>query len=87
MNKQLYENVSRALRLRCKIEDERFCNLMDIDNELPMSIEFFDTNQGFWVWTCQAVVGDMTDDGPDPIDLLEKNNTGLVWCYHAFKGI
>jgi hypothetical protein len=85
MGKHIYENVARTLGLPCKVENDSFCNLIDIDNELSMSIEFFNTNQRFWIWTCQSVVGDITDEGPDPIDLLEKNNKGLVWCYHALK--
>lgn len=85
MNKQLYENVARSLSVRCKVEDDRFCDLIDIDNELPMSIEFFNTNQGLWIWGCQAIVTYLTEQGPDPINLLETNNKGLVWCYHAIK--
>jgi hypothetical protein len=85
MNEVIYKNVARTLGLWCKVEDDRFCNAVDVENELPMSIEFFDNNHGVWIWTCQAVVGDLKEEGPDPSDLLMLNNNGLVWCYHALK--
>ena len=85
MNEALYKNVARSLGLWCRVENDRFCSTVDVENELPMTIEFFDTNQGVWIWTCQAVVGDLKEEGPDSLDLLILNNDGLVWCYHAIK--
>jgi hypothetical protein len=83
MNKQLYNDIARALGLRCQVESDDFSTLLDIDNQLAMSIEFSESADGVWIWSCQAVVRDLIGRGPDPTRLLMLNDDGLLWCYHA----
>jgi hypothetical protein len=84
MRDQIYANVARALDLPFKAENEALCRLSDLKKELPMSIELTESDD-MWIWTCKAIVGELTDDGPDLLKLLMLNSTGLEWCYHALE--
>ena len=84
MNKTFLESVARNLGMRCQIESDRYCSLLDIEDGLVMTIEFYDMG-GMWIWTSQTVVGDLKEDVPDALDLLKRNNDELVWCYYVVK--
>jgi hypothetical protein len=79
---QLYQGVAKSVGAQCRLEDENYCSLVDVDSDIVMSIEFAE-GPGLWIWTCQTVVCDLSSDGPDPIALLNLNDSGLLWCYHA----
>ena len=84
MNEKIYQNLAQSLGLWCKTDSNKWCDLVDVENDLSMSIEFIDSNDGLWVWTCQAVVGDIPEENaPNPWQLLVLNNGALLWCYHA----
>jgi hypothetical protein len=83
MNREIVQNVARAISMRCKFQDDSWCDLLDIKNGLSISIEFADSGDGLWIWSCQAVARDLMKDGPNPLRLLTLNDDGLLWCYHA----
>lgn len=80
----LFKEIAESLDLWCKVEDERYCSLVDVDEEIYLSIECFDGGP-YEIWTCQAVVCDLHEQQLSPADLLMKNDSGLVWCYYALK--
>jgi hypothetical protein len=84
MIEQIYENIARALDLPYKIENRLLFRLSDLKKELPMSIALMESND-MWIWTCKAVVGEVTDERPDLLKLLRLNSNGLKWCYHAVE--
>ena len=83
MNREIVQNVARSIGMRCTFQDDTWCDLMDMENGLSLSIEFANCSDGLWVWTCQAVARDLTKDGPNPLRLLVLNDDGLLWCYHT----
>ena len=85
MSKPIFDSLARNLNLWHKVLSDRNCDFVDVENDLSMSVEFYDTNQGMWIWTCQAVVGDIDEDSIDPMELLMRNNDDLVWCYYVVK--
>jgi len=46
MSRKIYENLAQALGLWCKVESDRWCDLVDVKNNLSMSIEFSDSRVG-----------------------------------------
>jgi hypothetical protein len=80
---QVIENVGAAIGMFPLAEDENTYNFTDLEKELFVSVEFAETRVGTWVWSCQAIVGDLTERSLSPMILLQLNDSGLTWCYYA----